>query len=115
MNEESNRCFHTMESALEYLLLLDEAVADARDELEQEVAAANGDEGQRVEALRLALFQMSKLSTHIRKSQCILSDLCLVRGLLQPEQPEEATEPIDEGVLDGSDAEFLVASRAAGL
>jgi hypothetical protein len=113
MNEESNRCFHTMESALEYLLLLDEAVADARHELEQEVAAANGDGPQRIEALRLALFQMGKLSTHIRKSQCILSDLCLVRGLLQSEAPEETTETVDEGAVEDSDIEFLIASRAA--
>jgi hypothetical protein len=112
MNEESNRCFHTMESALEYLLLLDEAVADARHELEQEVAAVNGDGAQRMEALRLALFQMGKLSTHIRKSQCILSDLCLVRSLLQPATRVETTT-IDDGAVEDPDTQFLVATRSA--
>jgi len=69
MNGESSRCFQTMESALEYLLLLEEAVIDAREELEGEVGSANGHGGPRVEALRLALYQMGRLSGHIRKSQ----------------------------------------------
>lgn len=82
MSSDSGKCFQTMESALEYLQLLEESVADARQELEREVVSSKGVSRHRVEALRLALYQMGKLSTHLRQSQDILANLRRVRALM---------------------------------
>jgi hypothetical protein len=83
MSAEQLRPFESIESAHEFIVLLEEsiqeAMSDVRNHLEE--AGANQDR-RRCDALRLALFKMNQLSTHMDKSRRVLNDLRTIRRLL---------------------------------
>jgi hypothetical protein len=87
MSEQPDHPFDTIESAQEFMTLLEqsieEALQDVRNDLE---AAQGGDEARRIEALNLALYKMEKLSCHVQKSRRILNDLRTLRRLLFAER-----------------------------
>jgi hypothetical protein len=72
--------FDSIESAHEFMVLLESVIAEARSELEALLADASDE--RRTEALRLALFKISQLDMHTRKSRRVLNDLGLIRSVL---------------------------------
>jgi hypothetical protein len=90
MSPEQFRPFESIESAYEFVALLEdsaeEAVQDVREHIQ--IARMEGDE-RRVEALTLALYKMTQLTGHMHKSRRILKDLRTIRRLLYKERAVE--------------------------
>ena len=89
MNTRLQTPFDTVENAHDYVRLLVEAIAEAKNE----IAADLGVAGQvmperRVEALRLVQFKLDKLEQHLQNSSRLLNDLRTLRRLLFDERPE---------------------------
>jgi hypothetical protein len=83
MDDAAEQPFQSIESAHEFMTVLENVIADAQRELETLLADANNaSDDRRTEALRLALFKISQLETHTHKSRRILNDLGLIRSLL---------------------------------
>ncbi len=83
MADTADQPFHSIESAREFMLVLENVIADAQGELEALLNDANNtSDERRTEALRLALFKISQLETNTRKSRRILNDLGLIRSVL---------------------------------
>lgn len=83
MADAAEQPFHSIESAHEFMLILENVIVDAQGELQSMLADANDvSDDRRTEALRLALFKISQLEIHTRKSRRILNDLGLIRSLL---------------------------------
>ena len=72
--------FDTIESAHEFMVVLESVIVEAQNELHAMLNDLSDE--RRTEALRLALFKISQLETHTRKSRRILNDLGLIRSLL---------------------------------
>lgn len=82
MEEEQ---FESLESAHDFVALLAETVAEAKRELEtdlQREAATS----RRLDALRLAAYNIDKLEIHLNRSRRILNDLRTLRRLLFEER-----------------------------
>jgi hypothetical protein len=83
MANAAEQPFHSIESAHEFMVVLENVIAETQGELKTMLDEANsGSDERRTEALRLALFKISQLETHTRKSRRILNDLGLIRSLL---------------------------------
>jgi hypothetical protein len=83
MADAAEQPFHSIESAHEFMLVLENVIHDAQGELETLLHDADSvSDERRSEALRLALFKISQLESHTRKSRRILNDLGLIRSLL---------------------------------
>jgi len=83
MADQLSRPFESIESAQEFMELLDETIDEARQELERDLARAKTERQPRqVEALDLAIYKLTQLSTHTKKSRRILNDLRTIRRLL---------------------------------
>lgn len=87
MSPEPARPFDSIESAHEFVDLLEESIEDAVLEVKDyiQTAKSEGDE-RRAEALTLAMYKMSQLSSHMHKSRRILNDLRTIRRLLFQER-----------------------------
>src|SRR5215469_4194816 len=82
--------FDNIESSHEYVCLLADAVQDAIDEVQADIALAGADEAKRrTEALQLVHFNLSKLAAHMTASRRILNDLRSLRRLLLDERTLE--------------------------
>ena len=93
MEYEAETPFDSIEGSHEYVALLAEAIEEARQEIESEVAAAGGDEAaRRKEALLLVSYNLTKLKIHITASRRILNDLRTLRRLLLAERGMAAAE-----------------------
>lgn len=94
MSYESGTPFDSIESAQQFVDLLAEAVEEARQEVEADVAVAAGAEAERrKQALQLVSYNLAKLSVHLTTSRRILNDLRnLRRLLLQERQLEKEAE-----------------------
>ncbi len=80
MADPISRPFESIESALEFMGLLEGEIAEAAGEL-RELTKEDG--GERFdEALNLALYKMHQLSSQVQKSRRILNDLRLIRNVL---------------------------------
>ena len=80
---EHEHPFHSIESAYEFMVILENVIAETQGELQTMLGdASSGSDERRTEALRLALFKISQLDAHTRKSRRILNDLGLIRSLL---------------------------------
>jgi hypothetical protein len=91
MNPEPARPFDSIESAYEFVVLLESSVADAiRDVSDHAKSAATNQDGRREQALNLALYKMGQLGSHIHKSRRILNDLRTIRRLLFHERSPES-------------------------
>ncbi len=83
--------FDNVENAQEYVRLLSEAVAEAKRDLEADIAAATDARyRRRLEAQRLALYKLEKLEQHLKASGRMLNDLRTLRRLLFEERHEPA-------------------------
>ena len=80
MADQAAQPFDTIESAQEFMVVLESVIAETQSELQ--IMLNDVSDERRTEALRLALFKISQLETHTRKSRRILNDLGLIRSLL---------------------------------
>lgn len=79
--------FESLESAHDFVKLLAETVAEAKHDLEIDVQRESS-HSRRLDALRIALYNLSKLETHVNQTSRILNDLRTLRRLLFEERPE---------------------------
>lgn len=83
MSPEAAHPFASIESAHEFVALLqttmDEAIADLQGLL---ASASTEQDERRTQALNLALYKINQLSVHMQKSRRILNDLRSLRILL---------------------------------
>lgn len=97
MNAELNKPFESIESAHEFVALLEESIQEAAEDVRGHLrdAEAAGDERQ-VRALNLALFKLTQLATNMHKSRRALNDLRSIRRLLFTERDlDDVTESIE--------------------
>jgi hypothetical protein len=101
MSHEVQSTFESIESAHEFVGLLAEAVAAAKQDLEGDVQREAASKfPRRLQALRLALYNVEKLQLHMAKSRRILNDLRTLRRLLfeertaKPAPAKEISPPI---------------------
>jgi hypothetical protein len=80
MADQAEQPFDTIESAQEFMVVLESVIAEAQSELQSMLKDVSDE--RRTEALRLALFKISQLEAHTHKSRRILNDLGLIRSLL---------------------------------
>ena len=112
--------FESIESAHDFLGLFSDAVVDAKQAIEASLQAeSNANVPRRMDALRLALYNLEKLEFHFHKSVRILNDLRSLRRLLfeeragakalatstQPDLPQEV--PTTATVIPGSSAQAV--------
>ena len=87
MNHRIETTFDSIESAHEFVGLLTEAIVEAKRDIEADIQRESGSTlPRRMEALRLALYQMEKLEFHMGKSRRTLNDLRSLRRLLLDER-----------------------------
>lgn len=84
MSYEPETPFENIESAQEFIELLEEAVEEARKDVEAEVGRWQPE--RRVQALQLVSYNLAKLSVHVSTSRRILNDLRSLRRLLLEER-----------------------------
>ena len=91
MDSQPETPFDSIENAKDYIRLLLETVADARQEVASDLTAAEGAESdRRLEALRLVHYKLEKLEQHLQSSSRSLNDLRSLRRLLFEERAEPA-------------------------
>jgi hypothetical protein len=79
--------FDSLEGSHEYVAMLAESLAEARRDVEEEVALAERESAdRRKEALLLVSYNLAKLNLHITSSRRILNDLRSLRRLLMSER-----------------------------
>jgi hypothetical protein len=88
MKSQTADPFGTIESAHDFMTLLAAAISEARAELQMDVyrESARADVSRRVDALRIALYNVEKLELHLNRSGRILNDLRTLRRLLFEER-----------------------------
>lgn len=82
---EMEHQFETLESAHDFVKLLGETVAEAKRDLECDVRRESLP-SRRLDALRVALYNVSKLETHVSQTSRLLNDLRTLRRLLFEER-----------------------------
>jgi hypothetical protein len=80
MRDELVGPFDSIESALEFMVVLEKVISDASDELRGKLDTATTE--RYTNGLNLALYKMKQLSSHVQKSRRILNDLTLIRSVL---------------------------------
>ncbi|HWZ81794.1 MAG TPA: hypothetical protein VNW47_04180 [Terriglobales bacterium] len=89
MSNHSETPFESIENARDYIRLLQQTVAEARNEIASDLAdASGGHSDRRVEALRLVQYKLEKLEQHLHSSGRALNDLRSLRRLLFEERGE---------------------------
>jgi hypothetical protein len=95
MGDEVTRPFESIESALEFMVLLEEEIAGASRELHEMLDETS--HRRHAEALNLALYKMHQLTFHTQKSRRILNDLRLIRTVLVGEGLRETVKASGNG------------------
>ncbi len=99
MSYESETPFDSIECSHEYVNLLADAIEEARQDVEADIALAVKERAdRRKEALQLVSYNLAKLSLHMTTSRRILNDLRTLRRLLLAERQPEA-ERVEAPVL----------------
>ena len=87
MNAELNKPFESIESAHEFVALLEESIREAADDVRGHLREAEAAKDERqVRALNLALFKLTQLASQMHKSRRALNDLRSIRRLLFTER-----------------------------
>ena len=88
MKSQTDDPFGTIESAYDFMTLLAAAASQAKAELQVDVDRESGsaDLSRRVDALRIALYNLEKLELHLNRSNRILNDLRTLRRMLLEER-----------------------------
>ena len=79
--------FSSLESAHEYVTLLDQQVRDVRASIVEDIASADG---RRLDALRIVDLKLAQLDQHLVASGRALNDLRVLRRLLLGERETAA-------------------------
>jgi hypothetical protein len=87
MNHASGSPFDSIESAHDFVSLFSDSVADAKRDIECDIQRElKSNAPRRLDALRLAAYNLEKLEVHLNKSRRILNDLRSLRRLLFEER-----------------------------
>lgn len=87
MNLSAQDAFDTIESAHDFVALLAETVAEAKQTLELDVQRESSScFPRRLDTLRLAQYTLAKLEIHVNRTSRILNDLRTLRRLLFEER-----------------------------
>ena len=87
MNAELNKPFESIESAHEFVALLEESIQEAPEDVRGHLRDAEAAQDERqVRALNLALYKLTQLATQMHKSRRALNDLRSIRRLLFTER-----------------------------
>jgi hypothetical protein len=86
--------FETLESARDFVSLLADTVAEAKQELTRDVQRESAP-SRRLDALRLAAYNVGKLELHLNRCRRILNDLRTLRRLLFEERESNHAEAPD--------------------
>ncbi|MGH9720678.1 MAG: hypothetical protein ACRD8O_10730 [Bryobacteraceae bacterium] len=87
MPYEPETPFDSIEGSYQYVDMLAEATAEARQDVEGEISVAESDKAERrKQALLLISYNLAKLESHIKASRRILNDLRTLRRLLLDER-----------------------------
>jgi hypothetical protein len=89
MIDELTRPFDSIESAQEFMALLQDSVAEAVEDVCHKLEKTPLGEPRRAQALQLAQYKLGQLSSHVQKSRRILNDLRTIRKLLVNEYSTE--------------------------
>ena len=92
MSYDPETPFDSIEGSQEYVSLLAEAIEEARQDVDADIAVAIAEGAERRrEALQLVSYKLAKLTLHITTSRRILNDLRTLRRLLLAERQGEDT------------------------
>lgn len=80
MPNDAARPFDSIESTLEYMILLEATIADATREIEDGLQQSR--DPRTAQGWALAQFKMRQLLFHTQKSRRLLNDLRLIRGVM---------------------------------
>lgn len=84
--------FESIESAHDFVTLLEATIGDAKRDLAADIHRETAqNESRRLEALRLALYNLEKLEIHMHRSRRVLNDLRTLRRLLFEERTPAET------------------------
>jgi hypothetical protein len=87
MNHASASPFDSIESAYDFVNLFSDSAAEAKRDLESDIQRElTSNAPRRLDALRLAAYNLEKLEVHLNKSRRILNDLRSLRRLLFEER-----------------------------
>jgi hypothetical protein len=87
MNHASGSPFDSIESAHDFVSLFSDSVAEAKREIDSDIQRElTSNTPRRLDALRLAAYNLEKLEVHLNKSRRILNDLRSLRRLLFEER-----------------------------
>jgi len=90
--------FDSVENAQQYVRLLLDAIIEAKQEIEADLAPATEARlGRRLQALQLVQFKLDKLAQHLHSSSRLLNDLRTLRRLLLDERAAPAPSSADRG------------------
>lgn len=90
MSYDPETPFDSIEGSQEYVALLAEAIEEARQDVDADIAVAIAEGAERrTEALQLVSYNLAKLTLHISTSRRILNDLRTLRRLLLAERQGE--------------------------
>lgn len=79
--------FDSVENAQQYVRLLVEAIAEAKNEISEDLdLAAKAKSDRRVQAMQIVQFKLDKLEHHLKTSSRLLNDLRTLRRLLLEER-----------------------------
>ena len=92
--------FDSIESAHDFVTLLSLTIDEARRELSADIEReSTGPESRRLDALRMALYNLEKLEAHLSTSGRLLNDLRSIRRLLCDERGGPVSK-LKAGALD---------------
>ncbi|HXZ79483.1 MAG TPA: hypothetical protein VEG30_06095 [Terriglobales bacterium] len=113
MNHQPGSPFDSIESAYDFLGLLSEVVDETKKAINEDVEGESTSKApRRLDALRLAFYNLEKLEVHMKKSVRILNDLRSLRRLLFEErQPSPKMEAKPAPVVKTKPAVEVLATR----
>ena len=90
MYAELAKPFESIESAHEFVALLEESIQEAAEDVREHLRQAEGASDERqVRALNLALYKLTQLAAQMHKSRRALNDLRSIRRLLFTERGDD--------------------------
>jgi len=92
MPQRCEDAFESIESAQEFLALLSEAVAETRRDVDGDIQEHGMNGSRRIDALKIASYDLEVLEHHIYRSKRLLNDLRMVRRLLLEQRGVPAAE-----------------------
>ncbi|HLY16400.1 MAG TPA: hypothetical protein VKR61_04215 [Bryobacteraceae bacterium] len=89
--DETVRCFDSIESAQDFMKVLAETILDSMKDLNRDQQSALQDgQARQAQAIGLAMFKLKTLNCHVHKSRIILNDLRTIRRLIFNERQPKA-------------------------